>query len=215
MDRSIIFADLSGFSALTEAHGDVDAVGIASRFKSLAEKAAADQARVVKTMGDAVMIAAAHPLDGARVAVDLADSVNCETNFPMVRIGLHHGPVVESDNDCFGATVNLAARVAGHARAGQILCTSSIADLVKNQSHLDLRDAGIVLFKNIALPVALFELCITDARSDVIIDPVCRMRLADVNVTSRIFYEGTPYYFCSTQCVGVFLESPGRYIGGH
>lgn len=208
---SIVFADLSGFSALTEAHGDIDAVGIARRFKDLALTAAADQARVVKTMGDAVMITSSDPVSAARVTAELAHLVAAEPDFPMVRIGLHHGPVVESENDCFGATVNLAARVAGHARAGQILCTSEVADLIKNQVQLDVIEAGVVRFKNITSPVMLFELVVRDEPSESIIDPVCRMRIVDPGTASRVFHDGAPYYFCSIQCIRKFLQNPSQY----
>lgn len=212
LERSIIFGDLSGFTALTEAHGDVDAVAIARRFKFLAEGALADDARVVKTMGDAVMITATDPVAAVQIAARLASSVHAEADFPMVRIGMHHGQVVLTDNDCFGATVNLAARVADHARAGQVLCTGAFAHTVTHLPNLTLRDAGVAHFKNIASDVRIFELWFSDSPIDAIVDPVCRMRVIDLNAASRIFFQGSPYYFCSTQCVKLFLEHPAQHI---
>jgi class 3 adenylate cyclase len=56
-ETAILFADLSGFTALTEAHGDLDAADLAGRFHELAEVALRDGTRLIKTLGDAVMTA--------------------------------------------------------------------------------------------------------------------------------------------------------------
>ena len=211
LERSVIFADLSGFTAMTETHGDVDAVAIAFKFKALAEAALVRGAHIVKTIGDAVMIVAPEPMTAAQVVIRLAQSVHCEAHFPVVRIGMHHGPVVESDRDYFGAAVNLAARVTGHARGGQVLCTRSVADILRSDSGLELADAGLAQLKNIAAPVQLFELCLAGDQEKTNIDPVCRMQVTDVNAASRIVHDGVPYYFCSAQCVKIFLGSPENY----
>ncbi len=212
LERSVIFADLSGFTAMTETHGDVDAVAIAFRFKALAEAALVHSAHIVKTIGDAVMIVAPDPVAAAQVVMRLAQSVHSEPYFPIVRIGMHHGPVIESNGDYFGAAVNLAARVARHARAGQVLCTSNVADILRTELGLELLDAGLAHLKNISVPVQLFELCLAAGQREANIDPVCRMQVTDVNAASRIVHDAVPYYFCSAQCVEIFLNSPEKYV---
>src|SRR2546425_308637 len=99
--RAVLFADLAGFTALTEAHGDVDAAEVATRFSALASAALTGNTRIVKTIGDAVMIVANEARDAAETALSLLRAVDAEPLFPTVRIGLHVGPVVERASDVF------------------------------------------------------------------------------------------------------------------
>ena len=94
-ELSVLFADLAGFTALTEAHGDGDAADVADRFTAVASAALAPGARVVKTIGDAVMIVAPDARAGLETALGVLRAVDAESTFPGVRIGLHVGPVVE------------------------------------------------------------------------------------------------------------------------
>lgn len=109
-ERAVLFADLAGFTALTEAHGDLGAADVAGRFAELARSVLLEDARVVKTIGDAVMVVASDARVGLEIAMRLLRSVDGEADFPGVRLGLHAGPVVERAGDVFGATVNVAAR---------------------------------------------------------------------------------------------------------
>ena len=211
-EHTVIFADLSGFTAMTETHGDIDAVTIAKKFKDLAEKSLDGNAHIVKTIGDAVMIVAEDAASAAQIVLKLAEAVHAEPHFPLVRIGMHHGSVVLSEGDYFGSAVNLAARVADYARAGQILCTSICADNIQDELDLELRDVGPGHFKNVSDPVSLYELCLATGPISVNIDPVCCMQVTDVNASSCIYHEGLPYYFCSDLCVKQFLEQPDKYV---
>ena len=140
----LLFADLAGFTALTETHGDLDAAEIAAQFYALTTMALAGEARRVKTMGDAVMLVAPDPAAGVGVARRLLAAVEQRSGFPAVRIGLHYGPAVERDGDFFGATVNLAARVTAHARAGQIIGTEAVAQALTGRPGLQIAALGRV-----------------------------------------------------------------------
>ncbi|MEX2556080.1 MAG: adenylate/guanylate cyclase domain-containing protein [Actinomycetota bacterium] len=213
-EATFLFADLSGFTALTEAHGDLDAAQIAKRFSALTKNALAGDARLVKTIGDEVMIVASTPREGASTALALARAVKAESLFPAVRAGLHHGPAVEQDSDFFGAAVNLAARVAGHARSGQILCTDTVASNIPG-SGIETIAAGLGHFKNISEPVRLFEIVDPqhrDGASDV--DPVCQMRIASGTAQGQLVYAGRTWLFCSFDCARTFAERPDTYTGG-
>lgn len=209
---TFLFADLSGFTALTEAHGDLDAASVAKRFVALTTTALAGDARVVKTIGDEVMIVASTPQHGAETVLALARAVEAESRFPAVRAGLHHGPAVEQDADFFGATVNLAARVAGHARSGQILCTDAVAGSLADGQTVA---AGLGHFKNISQPVRLFEIVDPTRveRADDV-DPVCQMRIAPGTAEGRLAYAGRTWLFCSFECARTFAERPETYAGG-
>jgi adenylate cyclase len=210
---TFLFADLAGFTALTEAHGDLDAVAVASRFFALARATLIGDARLVKTIGDAVMIAVGQPKLAVAMALRLLAAIEAEPAFPTVRIGLHRGPAVELAGDYFGATVNLAARVASYSRPGQILCTEPVATAVQGLESVVLRAIGQVSLKNVTQVVTLFELepCHrTDEPSE--IDVVCRMRLEPAQAAAQQAFAGRLYFFCSTACAQAFAQQPELYI---
>jgi len=123
---TVLFADVSGSTRLYETEGDdaaLDAIGRC--IGRLSQAAAATGGRVLKTMGDEVMVlfptadAAANGASEMHAAVDTLPPVN-GTKLG-VRIGFHSGPVIQRDNDVFGDTVNLAARLVNQAQKGQIV----------------------------------------------------------------------------------------------
>jgi len=210
---TVLFADLSGFTALTETHGDQDAAEVAARFYDLAQTALTDDARLVKTIGDAVMIAADQPASAVAAALQLVAAVQVEPGFPSVRAGLHLGPCVERSGDYFGATVNLAARVAAYARSGQILCTEAVADPIRNLSIVTLHPAGVQRFKNVTQLITLFELQDPHRPTPTEdFDPVCRMRLDPEHTPARLPFGERIYHFCSFNCAQKFARDPEAYI---
>ena len=74
------------------------------------------------------MITAANARDALSVVRSLYGVVDREPLFPTLRAGVHAGSCVHRDADYFGATVNLAARVADHARAGQMAYVRNMGD---------------------------------------------------------------------------------------
>ncbi len=125
---TFLFADIAGYTALTEAHGDDEAAELARAFcRAVSDAAAARGGEVVKTIGDAVMVR--HDLSAEAVALGLAAAheVMAGHGFPAVRVGMHHGPAVERDGDWFGATVNLAARVAAERHVDPV-CRMVVAE---------------------------------------------------------------------------------------
>jgi adenylate cyclase len=210
-ERTFVFADLSGFTAMTESHGDDDAAATAIRFGDLARSCLADDVRLVKTIGDAVMLVAPQPAPALQSAIALRSAVQTEPRFPLLRTGIHHGPCVEHDGDYFGAAVNLAARVASHAQAGQLLVTPSVVAAAKAMPRVSVRDLGRATFKNVSSPVNVFEVICPDAADAITIDPVCRMRVKEVEAVGRFVHGGRAYVFCSDGCARTFLDAPERY----
>ena len=127
---TVIYADLVGYSAATEAHGDDTAAALALRLADLAETSCDPESgdRLVKSIGDAVLCVSTSPENGLRLAARLNQSVLSEHHFPSLRTGLCQGSVVERRGDIFGAVVNLAARLAELAGPGEMLATTEIAD---------------------------------------------------------------------------------------
>jgi adenylate cyclase len=135
-DRTFAFVDLSGFTALTEAHGDDEAAATLTRFRRIATSALGPNDVLVKTIGDAVMLAFAEPADAAPALRRLFDAALADPVMPLIRAGAHHGAAVEDANDFFGAAVNLAARIAAYAGGGQLLATRDVALAATNAGEV-------------------------------------------------------------------------------
>jgi adenylate cyclase len=212
VERTIAFVDLAGFTALTEVHGDDAAVELVEGFTALSADACNDAgAELVKTVGDAVMLAAPTPEPGLDAVTRLFHAAYERDGFPEPRAGLHHGPVVERGGDYFGSTVNLAARVASRAGSGQALVTARLLTAA-TANDLDIVALGQHQLRNVLDPVELWavELCATHV--DVSVDPVCRMRLSCQAAVARVRHQGAENRFCSLACVAAFASDPDRYL---
>lgn len=115
------FADLVGFTRLSERLSPLEVGELAARLLRSAERVfAAHGVRTVKSIGDALMFTARSPADGCRAALDLIAAAAAE-ELPPVRAGLAHGPVLRAYADYFGRTVNVASRLCDTADAGDVL----------------------------------------------------------------------------------------------
>lgn len=112
IEATFAFVDMAGFTALTEAQGDEDAADLATMFADITRAALAPGDRLIKTIGDAVLITSPDAAAGLSLIERLLTEAAAEARLPTLRAGLHHGEAVERDGDVFGAAVNLAARVA-------------------------------------------------------------------------------------------------------
>src|SRR5207302_1690220 len=111
--HSFLFADLVGFAALAELHGDEAAADVATRLAAEAARLAeVHGARLVKSLGDAVMVHSRCPVQAVRLGLRLHAALAAVPGFPPMHAGVHTGGAIERGGDWFGATVNLAARVA-------------------------------------------------------------------------------------------------------
>jgi adenylate cyclase len=210
---TFLFADIAGYTALTEAHGDADATELAIAFcRELSEIAGARGGEVVKTIGDAVMVRHSEPAQAVELGVLAAHDVIAGHGFPAVRVGMHHGPALERHGDWFGATVNLAARVAALAGGGEVLVTGAVRDHVADLPSVRLEPRGEQRVRNVPVPVQLFAAVPADARSDARhLDPVCHMLVDESHEAGSLWHRGTLYRFCSLECAGRFSGDPDAY----
>jgi adenylate cyclase len=149
---AIAFADLAGYTRLTEEAGEEEAVDAVERFIEDVEVTLPQGARVIKTIGDEVMI----------VGSDAAAVVDWAVGFqrivadrrPLPRIGVHYGPTLYRDGDYYGREVNLAARVAARAAGGEVLVTRPVVDLAG--AHLEFERIGEVRLKGFDQSTELF-----------------------------------------------------------
>jgi adenylate cyclase len=120
MRVAIAFADLAGYTRLTEEQGELQAVDAVERFVEGVEASLPDEARVIKTIGDEVMIVGSDPAALTRWAVEFQRP---DPDQPLTRIGIHYGRALYRDGDYYGRDVNIASRVGARAGAGEVLVT--------------------------------------------------------------------------------------------
>ena len=215
-ERTVAFvlADLAGYVALTEAHGNAGAADVIERFVAVALASLAPGARLVERVGDQVVVAADDPRAALETALRLASGTAREPLFPLIRVAVHAGPVLERDGAYVGAALNIAARVAAHAQPGQILCTETFAVAGRDLPGIAMRPLGPVALRHVVEPIALFEVTIGPAAAGpVTIDPVCYMQLTPEGAAAAVRLDGVTYYFCSEPCAAAFREHPGAYLG--
>ena len=123
------FADLSGFTALTQTLTPAELSTMLSEFgATVSDVVHADGGRVVKFLGDAVMWVSSDPERLAKAALDLVDHPRAREVGLEVRAGLGYGEILAISGDYFGNAVNLAARLVAAASPGQILAAAEVHD---------------------------------------------------------------------------------------
>jgi adenylate cyclase len=153
---AVCFADLVGFTRLGEEVPPEELGQLAARLETLATEVAAPPVRLVKTIGDAAMLASpdADPL--LRAALDLVDAANAEgEDFPQLRAGAALGLALPRAGDWFGRPVNLASRITAIARPGSVLVEREIRESISGEYAWSF--AGERKLKGIRGPVRLFR----------------------------------------------------------
>ncbi len=202
--------DLAGFTALTESHGDEHAADLAVGFAGLVRGQLGAGDRLVKSIGDAVLLASPEPEGALGLVGGILAACFAQDLYPVARVGLNHGPAVERDGDFFGAAVNLAARVAAQAAGGQVVATSTVAGVASDLGFTT-QPLGDFVLKNVADRVALWDLGLQKASSEHSVDPVCRMLVDHAKSAGRLTHSGFLYWFCSMECVVSFAQDPTRF----
>ncbi|CAD5367228.1 Adenylate cyclase [Rubrivivax sp. A210] len=138
-DRTVLFADLRGSTALFETLGNAEATSVVTHcINALGVPVAAQGGHVVKTLGDGLMAVFEGPTAAVQAAIglhDVLDSIvsrsserGASTGLRALRlqVGAARGEVVEMSGDCFGDAVNVAARLLDHAGDNETLVTVEV-----------------------------------------------------------------------------------------
>jgi adenylate cyclase len=152
MRVAIAFADLAGYTRLTEEAGELEAVDVVARFVEDVVETLPEGARVIKTIGDEVMVVGADPSSLVDWAVGF-QQLNAGRR-PLPRIGVHVGAALYRDGDYLGRAVNLASRVGARAAGGEVLVTRPVVDAAGR--HLAFRPIGDVKLKGFLESTDLF-----------------------------------------------------------
>jgi adenylate cyclase len=144
------FADLVGFTALSQQVGDDELAAIVEQFEQLAfDVVTAHGGRVVKMIGDEVMFTVDSPVAAAEIGLALAEGTRGADELSDLRVGLAHGPLLEREGDLYGPVVNLASRITAIAFPGSIVVGEAMHDHLVGREEYRLRSMRARYLKDI------------------------------------------------------------------
>jgi adenylate cyclase len=162
---TIAFADLVGFTRLGEAVPPEDLERLASRLAELARDVAVAPVRLIKTIGDAVMLMCTDPVPLLGAMLDLVTAAD-RSGLPQLRVGVASGSAVSRAGDWFGSPVNVASRVTGVARPGAVLVAASTREQIGENDRFAWSYAGARHLKGVPGETRLFRVRRADASGD-------------------------------------------------
>lgn len=156
------FADLVGFTTLGEGVPASDLARVTGRLAEVASEVVEPPVRIVKLLGDAVMLVGEDSESMIDTALRLVEAIDREPDgFPALRAGIARGEAHSQAGDWFGRPVNLASRLAGRARPSSVLVGESVKEAV-TEASFDWSFAGSKSLKGIAAPVSTYRVRRTD-----------------------------------------------------
>jgi class 3 adenylate cyclase len=205
--------DLAGFTALTEAHGDVEALDAIRAFRERALACLEDDAHLVKTIGDALMLAFPEPETAVEALCRILEGESSNPHHTLLpRAGAHHGTAIAEDGDYVGAAVNLASRVAGVARGGQIVATTDVAVAARAESRV-VSSLGPTVLRNITGSIDLWEIHVSSTDLPSAFDPVCSMRVpTEGPAVVSLTWDDRRAWFCGLTCASRFAAAPQDFV---
>ena len=152
---AVSFLDITGYTRLTEEHGDTAAVDLATRLSDLVRRTAVENGgRPVKWLGDGVMFVFKDPGSGVTASLEMVEGVET-SGLPPAHVGVHAGPVVFEGGDYFGRTVNLAARIGEYARPGEVVVSQDVVDAAEGRP-VSFTEIGPVELKGVSGALRLY-----------------------------------------------------------
>ncbi|MBI4807523.1 MAG: adenylate/guanylate cyclase domain-containing protein [Nitrosomonadales bacterium] len=151
-NAAVLFADISGSTALYEELGDELALQLVTRTLGiLTQEMTGHQGTLVKTMGDEIMCTFPDAVTAFNAACEMQEAVEKQRpggDLPIhVRIGLHYGEVLHKNGDVYGDTVNIAAKVTAITRARQIMTTHTVVKSLSDELRKKTRPVMRTVFR--------------------------------------------------------------------
>ncbi len=155
----VMFCDIAGFTEFTHSEGDAAALALLDQFETIVRTALPSNARLVKSLGDGVLIFVDGPDAAVRCALEqqqrFADATTAESPL-WVRIGAHFGSPLVRGDDLVGHDVNLTSRVAAQAFPGEIVVTDALVAVI-DASAFSIAEIGPVFVKGVDDALRLFR----------------------------------------------------------
>jgi adenylate cyclase len=153
---TVVFTDLEGFTAYTDANGDAAAIALIDEHHKLAGSVVRQwKGKIVKHLGDGLLCTFPDPDSGSRAALALLHTAPAPLR---LRAGVHSGEATVTRQDVVGHVVNVAARVCEEARGGQVMITSEVAEAIDPSRPLQLGRIKSRRLKGVKTPVAVCQL---------------------------------------------------------
>ena len=160
---AVLAADVVGYSRLMEG----DEAGTLARLKAMLQdivnpKVAAFAGRIVKLMGDGVLVEFASAVDAVSCAIDIQKAVRDhndgvpDDSLIQFRIGINVGDIIVDGDDIYGDGVNVASRIEGLADPGGVYISRAAFDQVRDKVPIEIETRGEQTVKNIARPIEVF-----------------------------------------------------------
>ncbi|HEY6524122.1 MAG TPA: adenylate cyclase regulatory domain-containing protein [Solirubrobacteraceae bacterium] len=154
MRVAIAFADLTGYTRMTEEEGELSAVDAVERFVEAVEVTLPDEARIIKTIGDEVMVIGS---DAAALTDWAVGFQAMQTERPLPRIAVHCGVALFRDGDYYGRDINIASRVSARSAGGEVLVTRPVVEVARvGGGHLEFERIGEVTLKGFSESTEVF-----------------------------------------------------------
>jgi adenylate cyclase len=151
---AVCFLDITGYTRMTQERGDAAAAELATNLSRVVDRTAVRHGgRTIKWLGDGVMFVFPEVGPGVVAALEMADGV-VGAGLPPSHVGLHAGPVIFQGGDYYGATVNMASRIAEYARPGEVLVSQAVVD-ASSTPQVTFTDIGPVELKGVSGAVQL------------------------------------------------------------
>jgi adenylate cyclase len=165
-EHTFLFADLVGFTSLTDAFGDDRAADVAlvlyGQVRGLLTTYRAEE---LKTLGDGMVIRCDAAADGIRLALRIVDELDSIPGFPPVRVGVHSGPAVHRQGDWYGRTVNVAARLCSAAAGGDVLVSEQTRHAAGRLPAVAFGERRLHWLRNVTEPIAAHVASMRSVRS--------------------------------------------------
>ena len=148
--RVVGFADLVGFTALSQQVDAHELAGVVDRFESIAyDTVNLLGGRVVKMIGDEVMFSVPDEASAVEIALSLSETYRDDDELSDVRVGLAAGPVLQREADLYGPVVNRASRIVNIAFPGSVVVSGEIVDSLADAEGITSKSIGSRNLKDI------------------------------------------------------------------
>jgi len=202
VEATIVFVDVESFTKLAETEGDQVAVDTMTRLDSIVRALALENdGKVVKHLGDALMLAFRRSAAAVAFAGALHEAARRDPTIPELRVGMHSGLAIYRGGDYIGTTVNLASRVTSTAAASETVLTEAVAEKLGDEGA-PVEPVGVRMLRGAEQPMRLYRLAPREEKRD----PACG-RSVEAPPAARLRQGDEELWFCSERCLREYLTT--------
>lgn len=154
---AIMFTDMIGYTALMQ-ENEQQANEKRDRHRAVLQKSVREhQGKILQYYGDGTLIIFGSAIEAVNAAVDIQTELQSKPKISL-RVGIHTGDIVYSDDGIFGDGVNVASRIEGLSVSGSVLISEKVHDEIRNHPEFDAKSLGIFNLKNVKGPMEVFAI---------------------------------------------------------